>query len=55
MDVVPKPKSITRKTMDIHISKRKIAEVSKRLGMKINEVDSRLEQSFEDAKKQYFK
>jgi len=55
MDVVPKPKSITRKTMDICISKRKIEEVSKKLGIKINEVDSRLGQSLEDAKKQYFK
>ena len=55
MNIVPKPKSISHKTLEIRINQEQIIDASKRLQKKIEAVNNRLAKSVIDSRTQFFK
>ncbi len=55
MNIVPKPKIISHKTLEIRINQEQIIDASKRLQKKIEAVNNRLAKSVIDSRTQFFK
>ena len=55
MGIVPKPKIISHKTLEIRINQKQIADANKRLQKKIEAGNDRIAKSVIDAKTQFFK
>ena len=55
MGIVPKPKIISHKTLEIRINQKQIADANKRLQKKIEAGNDSLAKSVIDAKTQFFK
>ena len=55
MNIVPKPKTTSHKTLEIRINQEQIIDASKRLQKKIEAVNNRLAKSVIDSRTQFFK
>lgn len=55
MNIVPRPKMHSKKTLQIKIHKMHINRINEKLQRELDKVDIRLTKSLSDAKKQYFK